>query len=106
MLQLRELLKPETLKHPSDRDTLVIAIVEDKSDLGRVLTVYATNNDRTNEELRGAMARLRVERWTSGVERQPRGSIGAPGDAEQIVMNVAEESEQYRLKALVSSREI
>jgi hypothetical protein len=83
--------------------TIVVGLVVD--DDGDLATVYTVNGNWTNKQLRQAADKAGVTRWEARPRAEGRGSVGAPGDAEQIMIGAAE-TNNYRVAGMAVSREV
>jgi hypothetical protein len=98
MRELREAI-PES---SGGRKTVALGLVED-SDGARYLVWTANRNWTNRASLEVAARRLNVARWTAAPRAVGRGAVGAPGDAEQILIEAAE-ANSMRVIAIVPSR--
>lgn len=72
------------------RKTVALGLVED--DDGARYLIWTANRNWTNRRfLEPAAERLGVYRWTTHPRAVGRGAVGAPGDAEQILIDAADE---------------
>jgi hypothetical protein len=101
--QLGGKIDPLTLKTLQTDKTLAIGLVEDSD--GDLTLVYTVSGDWINTALDKATKDLGLTRWDPGEGRRPRGNVGAPGDAEQRMMEAAETND-FVVKAMVVSRNL
>jgi hypothetical protein len=85
------------------RDTIAVGLVEE-ADGGFRTLVYTVAGNRTYPGLEEAAAKLGITRWTATPRAGGRGPVGAPGDAEQILLEAAE-TNGFRVRALAASRD-
>lgn len=68
--------------------TLVVGLVQDPD--GELTLVFTTNNNRNYKGLEEAAEKLGITRWTATPRAKGRGDVGAPGDAEQLMIEAAD----------------
>ena len=81
--------------------TLVIGLVVD--DDGEPHLAYSTSQNWTAPKLRDAAEKLGVLRWDETPYAAGRGAVGAPGDAEQLLIQNADHG-NFRVAAMAVSR--
>ena len=102
MAQLAGKLDPATLKTLQNDKTLAIGLVQDAE--GELALVYTVSGDWINPALDKATKSLDITRWDVGEGRRPRGAAGAPGDAEQRMLEAA--GDEFVVKGMVVSRKV
>lgn len=103
MTQIAGKLDAATRKTLSTDKTLDIGLVVDSD--GDPTLVYTVSGDWINPALDKATKESGVTRWNPGPGRQKRGAGGAPGDAEQRMIQAADEND-FVVKAMVVSRRL
>lgn len=101
MRQLAEGVDYETRMWLMRNGTVAIGWTEDQD--GHPRDVYTVNNNTTNQSLRDAADRLHLDRWTPNPRATGRGHVGAPTDAEQLLLE-GEDAYNSTLYAMVVSR--
>lgn len=104
MERLLETLDKKTLATVTRNKTVALAWVVEPGDPAPRL-VYTTSNHWKNPSLQRALAQLGAERWYEAERagKGDRGPKGAPGDAEQLLLDIAWEAD-YRVVDLAVSR--
>ena len=103
MTQLGKLVDAKTRQTLIMYKTVAIGLVVDND--GDPTTVYSTSGDWTNQSLRTAMEKLGIQRCEPGGGKRARGKGGAPGDAEQLLLEAAE-TNNFSVKAMAVSQGI
>lgn len=103
MSQIATKLDPATLKTLQTDKTLAIGLVEDAD--GELTIVYTVSGDWINPALDKATKQLEITRWDPGEGRRPRGAQGAPGDAEQRMIEAADAND-FVVKGMAVSRKV
>ena len=101
MVRLFDSLDPDTRAGIARNRTVVVGLVTDPD--GDPTLVYTVNNNWTNRQLEEAAHRLGIARWTATPRTEGRGAVGAPGDAEQIMMEAADAND-FRVRGMAVSR--
>lgn len=106
MERLLETLDKKTLATVTRNKTVALAWVVEPDDPAPRL-VYTTSNHWKNPSLERALAQLGAERWHEAerAAKGDRGPKGAPGDAEQLLLDIAWEAD-YRVVDLAVSRQM
>ncbi|MFP5405236.1 MAG: DUF4157 domain-containing protein, partial [Gammaproteobacteria bacterium] len=85
---LMNLVDDATRARILDNDTVAVGLAVDAD--GDATLVYTVAQNRTYPSLRQAAEKLGITRWVATPRAEGRGAIGAPGDAEQLMMEAAE----------------
>jgi hypothetical protein len=86
-LQHHSISIARSFKGPPNAITICVAVVEQG---GTQKLVYTVSNNRTSPEIRAAADKIGATRWEQGPRANGRGTVGAPGDAEQILFEAAD----------------
>lgn len=68
--------------------TLAVGLVKDPD--GELTLVFTTNRNRKYKGLEAAAEKLGITRWKATPRAEGRGEVGAPGDAEQLMIEAAD----------------
>jgi hypothetical protein len=102
MLRLLDRLDKETRETVIRNKTIAIGLVLDPE--GEPRLVYTTSGNWTNESLRKAVEAEGLTRWDPRPVVEGRGGVGAPADAEQLMLQESEG--EFRVRAMAVSREV
>jgi Domain of unknown function (DUF4157) len=103
MVQLMGKVDPDTRNTLLGRKTVAIGLVEETAEPGIPRYVYTVSQNWTNKSLEKAVSDLNLTRWDPRPAQAGRGAVGAPGDAEQILLE-ADPSEWHVLGMAVSRK--
>lgn len=104
MSKFQSRLSPAKLEELSAYKTVAIGIVVD-NETGDPQRVWTANGDWNDSEVADILKGLGVTRWDPGQSRRPRGAVGAPGDAEQRMLDTADDH-GYTVKVMIVSRKM
>jgi hypothetical protein len=103
MRRLMNLLDEGTRATLIRNKTIAIGLVESAD--GEVFLVYTVSGNWTNPQLRTATDQLGLTRWEALPRAEGRGAVGAPGDAEQLMIGAAE-TNNFTLRGMAVSRTV
>lgn len=101
MEQLMGKLDDKTRNTLTRNKTIVIGLVVDED--GDPTMVYTVSGNWTNKKLRAAADEVGVTRWEATPRAEGRGEVGAPGDAEQLMIEAADEN-NFEVSGMAVSR--
>lgn len=104
MLKLMEKVDPTTRATLIRNKTVAIGLVEEVDAPGIPRYVYTVNQNWTNASLEKAVSDLNLTRWNPTPAVEGRGAVGAPGDAEQLLLEA--DPKQWRILGMAVSREV
>jgi hypothetical protein len=103
MEELLNSLDAKTRNSMTRNKTIVIGLVVDED--GDPTMVYTVSNNWTNKNLRDNAEKMGITRWESTGRAEGRGLIGAPGDAEQLMIEAADEN-RFKVSGMAVSRTV
>jgi len=83
--------------------TIAIGLVADPD--GDLQLVYSVSGNWTNPDLEAGAEKLGITRWQATPRAAGRGQVGAPGDAEQLMVEAADTND-FKVKAMAVSRPV
>ena len=83
--------------------TIAVGLVTDSD--GDTHLVYTVNQNWTNPNLREAAEKTGITRWEATPRAAGRGHVGAPGDAEQLMIEAADTND-FQVKAIAVTRPV
>jgi hypothetical protein len=103
MHELLGLLDDRTHENVIRNKTVAIGLVVD--DDGQQTVVYTVSGNWTNDQLRAAAKKVGIQRWETQPRAAGRGAVGAPADAEQLMVEAAGEA-NFTIGGMAVSRAV